>query len=109
MPKAQYVHEGTVVDFTPVADVPAGSVVIQGDLVGITKRDVKANTLGGLAVEGVFDIVKVTADVINAGAKVYWKADDETVVTTASGNKLVGKAIATAGAGTTTVRVLMAH
>jgi predicted RecA/RadA family phage recombinase len=109
MPKAQYIHEGTVVDFTPGVDVAAGSVVVQGDLVGITKRDVKANTLGGLAVEGVFDIVKASADAITAGAKVYWKADDETVVTVASGNKLVGKAIATAGAGTTTVRVLMAH
>jgi predicted RecA/RadA family phage recombinase len=109
MPKAQYIHEGTVVDFTPVVDVAAGAVVVQGDLVGITKRDVKANTLGGLAVEGVFDIVKVAGDTISAGAKVYWKADDEVVVTTASGNKLLGKAIATAGVGTPTVRVLIAH
>lgn len=107
MPKAQYIHEGTVVDFTPLVDVAAGSVVVQGDLVGITKRDVKANSLGGIAVEGVFDIVKVPADVINAGAKVYWKADDQTAVTLATGNKLLGKAIATAGAGTTTVRVLL--
>ena len=107
MPKAQYIHEGTVVDFTPVVDVAAGSVVVQGDLVGITKRDVKADSLGGIAVEGVFDIAKVSADVISAGAKVYWKADDEVVVTTELGNKLVGKAVATAGAGTATVRVLL--
>jgi predicted RecA/RadA family phage recombinase len=109
MAHAQFIHEGAVVDYVPGADVPAGSVVVQGDLVGITKRDVKAGELGGLAVEGVFDIAKASADAITAGTKVYWKADDETVVTTASGNKLVGKAVATAGAGTTTVRVLLSH
>lgn len=109
MPLAQYIHEGTVVDFTPTTDVAAGSVVVQGDLIGITKRDIKANTLGGLAVEGVFEIAKASADAITAGAKVYWKADDEHAVTTASGNKLLGKAVQAAGAGTTTVRVLLTH
>lgn len=109
MAQALFVQDGKNVDYTPTVDVPPGTVVVQGDLVGITKRPLPANELGSLAVEGVFDIAKASADVINAGAKVYWKADDETVVTTASGNKLVGKAIATAGAGTTTVRVLVTN
>ncbi len=56
--QAQYVHDGKAIDFTPDVDVAVGSIVIQGDLVGITKRDIKANTLGSLAVEGVFDIPK---------------------------------------------------
>ena len=107
--QAQFIHDGRAVDFTPTVDVTAGSVVVQGDLVGITKRDVKADTLGSIAVEGVFDIAKTSADVINAGDKVYWDADDEVVVTTALDNTLVGKAVAAAGAGTTTVRVLLTH
>lgn len=109
MPLAQYIHEGTVVDFTPTTDVAAGSVVVQGDLVGITKRDIRANVLGGIAVEGVFDVAKASADVITAGAKLYWNATDERAVTTATGNKLLGKAVQAAGAGTTTVRVLLTH
>jgi predicted RecA/RadA family phage recombinase len=56
--QAQFVHDGKAVDFTPTADVAVGSIVIQGDLVGITKRDIKAGSLGSIAVEGVFDIPK---------------------------------------------------
>ncbi len=33
---------------------PAGSVIVQGDLVGITKHDIKAGVLGAVSVEGVF-------------------------------------------------------
>ncbi len=50
--QAQFVHDGKAVDFTPTADVAVGSIVIQGDLVGITKRDIKAGSLGSIAVEG---------------------------------------------------------
>ncbi len=36
--QAQFVHDGKAVDFTPTVDVAVGSIVIQGDLVGITTR-----------------------------------------------------------------------
>ena len=40
MPKAQFIHDGEVIDYTPTADVAAGNVVVLGDLVGVTKRDI---------------------------------------------------------------------
>ena len=46
--QAQFVHDGKAVDFTPTVDVAVGSIVIQGDLVGITKRDIKAGSLGSI-------------------------------------------------------------
>ncbi|RPH78192.1 MAG: DUF2190 family protein [Planctomycetaceae bacterium] len=107
MPVAQFIQDGDVVDYTPTVNVAAGSLVVQGDLVGVTKRDIKANELGGLATVGVFECVKASADVIAAGTKLYWKADDQTVTATVGTNKLVGKAVAAAGAGTTKVRVLL--
>ena len=107
MPLAQFIHEGNVVDYQPTVNVGAGTVVLQGDLVGVTKRDIKANELGSLAVRGVFDFGKASADVIAAGTKLYWKADDQTVTATVGTNKLVGKAVTGVGAGTTTVRVLL--
>ena len=55
---AEFVHEGNAIDYTPGADVSAGDVVVQGDLVGVAKRDISANTLGALAVAGVFDFPK---------------------------------------------------
>ncbi|TWU02897.1 DUF2190 family protein [Stieleria varia] len=57
--QAQFVHEGKHVDFTPDVDVPVGSIIIQGDLVGITKRDLKAKVHGSIVVEGGFDFPKV--------------------------------------------------
>ena len=58
---------------TPDVDVPVGSIVIQGDLVGITKRDLKADVLGSIAVEGVFDFPKPwpARTSYSAGQKVY--------------------------------------
>ena len=75
--QAQFIHDGRHVNFTPDVDVPIGSIVIQGNLVGITKRDLKANVLGSIAVEGVFDFPKDMAseDEYSAGQKVYATVD----------------------------------
>ena len=105
MSSADFVQEGAAVDYTPTEDLVAGSVVVQGELVGFTKHDIKANTLGSIAVEGVFDVVKDPAASISAGSKVYWDSTNTQAVTTATGNKLIGKSVAAAAANTATVRV----
>jgi predicted RecA/RadA family phage recombinase len=70
------------VDYTPSSAVVAGQVVVQNDLVGVAPRPIAAATLGALAIEGVFDVVKATG-AVNAGAKVYWDADGDPVGGTA--------------------------
>ena len=106
---ATFVHEGKSVDYTPGADVSAGAVVVQGDLVGVVATDIAANTLGSLTVAGVFDFPKATgaSTGIAAGTKVYWdvadseaKADDET-----GANKYIGKVVKAAADADATVRV----
>ncbi len=98
MTQASFAHEGAAIDFTPTADVSAGDVVVQGDLIGIARLDIKANVLGALAVTGVFDFPKATGggSAIDVGLDVYWdeaeqvaKTDDE-----AGANKKLGKTIA---------------
>jgi predicted RecA/RadA family phage recombinase len=91
----KYVQRGHSIDYTPEADVAAGDVVIIGDLAGIAKLDIKAGTLGALALVGVFDIPKVTGDstAIAAGTIVFWNATDKVVTTTAGDNKYLGKTI----------------
>lgn len=106
---AVFVQQGSAVDYTPGAATPAGTVVVQGDLVGIVKHDIPANKLGGLAVEGVFDVEKEAATVFAAGDKVYWDGLNLVAVTTATGNKLMGKAVAAAGNGPTSVRVRLSQ
>lgn len=113
MALATFIHEGRSIDYTPGSDVAAGDVVVQGELVGIAKLDIKANTLGALAVAGVFDIAKATGGgtAITAGALVYWDAGAEQATTSAGAgaNKLLGKTVAAAADGDATVRVRLSQ
>jgi len=108
-----YVQDDDVIDFTPDADTPAGSVVVLGDLVGVTKLDIRAGKLGAVAVEGIFDFPKAAGvgSGIAAGTKLYWNATAG--VATASANDggtppvnypYIGKATAAAADGDATVR-----
>lgn len=104
---SQSPHEGASIDYTPVADVATGDVVVQGDLVGVAKLDIKANKLGALAVEGVFDFAKATGagTAIAVGAMVYWNDTANQATTTATGNKPLGKCIKAASDSDAAVRV----
>ncbi len=109
----EYVQHGESIDYTPGSDVAAGDVIVQGELVGVAKKDITANVLGALAVEGVFDFPKATggSTAIAVGANVYWdvadgeaKEDDET-----GANKLIGKTILAAADADAYVRVRLSQ
>ena len=110
---ATYVQRGEYIDYIPTADVHAGDVIVQGELVGVTKLDIKAGDLGAIATTGVFDIEK-DANAITLGALVYWNGEKATSSTDngQSGDAKasyvkIGKAIAEATANDTSVRVLL--
>jgi len=109
MPTAEFVQEGNAIDYTPASAVSAGDVVVQGDLVGVAKKDIEANQLGALAVAGVFDFAKESGGGVtfSAGQKAYWDDTNKVAVTTDGGgaNKYVGKAVAAAADADSTVRV----
>jgi len=109
MAQATFVHEGEAIDYTPVADVAPGDVVVQSDLIGIAKREIKANTLGALAVEGVFDVAKEAGGGVTfaVGDLAYWDDTNDVAVTTdgAGANKLLGKVVRAAADADATVRV----
>ena len=113
MAQAQFVHDGDAIDYTPGADVAAGDVVVQSDLVGVTKRDIKANELGALAVTGVYDFAKQSGGGVTfaAGDNVYWDDTNDVAVTTdgAGANKQIGKAVAAAADGDSVVRALFSQ
>lgn len=109
MTYAVFVQQGAAIDYKPDVDLPAGSVVVQGDLVGITKHDIKAGQLGAVSVEGVFEVTKDPTASISAGAKLYWDATNNQAVTVATGNKLLGKAIESAGVNITSVRLRLSQ
>jgi len=109
----RFVQDGASIDYTPTADVAAGAVVVQGELVGVTKRVIEANRLGALAVAGVFDFPKATGtgSGITAGANVYWDVADQVAKTNAEtgANKLIGKTVRAAADADATVRVRLSQ
>ena len=101
---ARFIHDGKSIDFLSATDVPAGSVIVQGSLVGVTKLDIQADRLGALAVVGVFDVVKGNT-AIPLGSRVYWDAAIKQAVLTATGNAPLGIAVSEAITDDPTVRV----
>lgn len=103
---ADYAQDGDLIDYTPTSAVATGAVVVLNDLVCVAPRPIAANTLGAVAVEGVWTFPKASG-AIGQGALVYWDATNSNITTTASGNKRAGKAAVAAGTNDTTVRVLI--
>jgi predicted RecA/RadA family phage recombinase len=106
---ATFAQDGNSIDYTPASDVTAGDVIVQGDLIGVAKLDIKTGQLGALAVVGVFDFPKATGvgSGIAAGAYVYWDEADQQAKTDdeLGANKMLGKSVTAAGDDDATVRV----
>jgi predicted RecA/RadA family phage recombinase len=111
MALAVFVSEGNAVDYTPTADVASGDVVVLGELIGIARMPIAANTLGSLAVKGAFDLPKLTGagSAIAVGTKVYWDATNKVVTATVGTNKFLGKTIRNAADADATVRVRLSQ
>lgn len=111
MAQAAFVQEGAALDYTPGADVAAGDVVVQSELVGVAVRPILANEPGSLAVEGVFEFAKASGGGVtfSTGDNAYWDDTNDVAVTTdgAGANKLIGKVVADAADADSSVRVRM--
>jgi predicted RecA/RadA family phage recombinase len=107
MPQAVFVHEGEYIDHTPAADLAAGEVVVQGELVGVARTPVAAGRLGALAVVGVHDFAKAAGPAFTVGQFLYWDNAAKVAVSAAGGNKLIGKCVRAAAAADLIVRIRM--
>jgi len=110
---ARFIHDGKSIDYTPSSAVTAGDVIVQGELVGVAKQDIAANTLGALAIEGVFDFPKPTGAGTDAavGTLMYWDAADGNAQETADTgtNKLIGKLVKACSTTDTTCRIKLSQ
>lgn len=101
-----YIQEGDVLDYTAGgAAVAAGAVVLMGKRLGVILRDIAANGTGSASVTGVWQIAKLSTDVVAQGDALYWDAANSRLTSTAGSNVLAGFAANAAGAGTTTINV----
>lgn len=108
-----YVQPGDVIDYTAGGTaITSGDVVTVGGLIGVAVTDIPANGTGAVAVTGVYDLPKVAAAVVTVGEHVIWDAS-ETAFNDAGTALAAGDiskccvAVAAAGNGDTTVRVLI--
>jgi predicted RecA/RadA family phage recombinase len=101
---ADYVSGPDTIDYTPTADTVAGTVVVQGTQVGITKVAIAANKLGTLHVQGLFDVDSASGTTFAAGALVYWNAGSAKATSTNT-DVLMGRAAVAKVSGQLKVRV----
>jgi len=106
-----FVQDGASIEYIPGVDTPAGAVVVQGELVGVTTVPIKANKLGALAVQGVFDFPTGDAFSWSEGQLAYWNdGGQEATSEIADEFKLIGKVVkVNPRPGTNYVRVRMSQ
>ena len=109
LPVSKFLQEGHYVDYTPSgADCTGGTIVVQGEMVGLADIDIAEDALGALRTDGVWRVPKTagTGEELTAGAIVYWDAGNVVVTTTASAHMILGNVVTAASASDTTVDVL---
>ncbi len=102
--EARYLHDGRSIQFVPAEDMAAGSVVVFNNLVGITKIDLAAGSIGVLALDGVYQFTKGT-EAFTTGNFAFWDATNRKVTATATGNVYLGRVVSDALAENETVEV----
>ena len=90
--QAKFIQTGNSIDYTPSSDVSAGDVVIVGNIVGIAKLDIPANTAGAISLTGCFQIYKDDVD-ISIGDAIYWDETESLATTASYGNTFIGRSV----------------
>lgn len=101
----KYVQPGEVIDYTAGANIASGQVVLMTARIGVALAAIANGATGPVQVSGVFNIAKLSTDVVAQGALLYWDNSNSRLTTTASGNTLAGYAVAAAGNGVATVNI----
>ena len=102
-----FIQDGDVVSVAAPYDVTSGAGALVGSLFGVAVDDATTANQVQLKTSGVFTLPKATGQAWTVGAKLYWDDTNKNCTTTASGNTLVGVALAAAASGGTagTVRL----
>lgn len=107
---ANYVNEGEVLPYTPVAAVVAGAVVkivdsVTVGYIGVANQDIAAAALGELCVEGVIEFSAKSADTFALGDVVYWDSINVEITTTSTAHCLAGRAAGAKSNGLIRVKI----
>lgn len=94
-----YVNNGETVTVPAPYDVNSGAGALVGSLFGVAQAGATAGNTVVLVPRGIFDLAKAASQAWVVGAAIYWNDTDKVCTTTASGNTVIGKAVAAVGGG----------
>ena len=101
----KYVMSGDVIDYVAGSAVTSGQVLLIGVRVGVALAAIASGATGAVRMLGIFNIAKLSSDVVTVGAALYWDNTNSRMTLTSAGNTLAGFATAAAGNGVTTVEI----
>lgn len=106
---AETVADGKHLDYTPSADVAAGTIVAINQILGVTKLDIPANQLGALHTFHVVRVPKATGagTDIAFGVNLFWDSDPGVATKTAADGKHMGVCVNPASTTDAYVEVLL--
>lgn len=86
----------TVTDDSSAVDIKSGEGYLLGSIFGVAITDVAAGEEGAFETTGVWELPKTSAQAWTVGQKIYWNNSSRVATTAASGNTLIGVAVAAA-------------
>lgn len=92
-----FVQPGANITLPAPSDLKSGQGALIGSLFGVASNTVASGADCAFVIEGVFDLDKAASQAWTPGAKVYWDNTAKVCTTTASGNTLIGVAVAAVG------------
>ena len=102
-----FISQGLTIDHTPAAARLSGAGTLIGTKVGVAINDTSISTQGPFAIDGVYELPKLSTDVVTQGAALYWDNTNLRLTLTSAGNTYAGYAFAAAGNGVTTAQVVL--
>jgi predicted RecA/RadA family phage recombinase len=100
-----YIQPGEVLDVTLAAIITSGSGLLIGKRLGVALTDGAVGDTIAAQVKGVFNLPKLSTDVVAQGDLLYWDNTNKRLTTTVGTNTLAGYATAAASGTATTVNI----
>lgn len=94
-----FIQAGAVLSLLAPYDVAAGAGMLVGSLFAVAQKAALNGAAVEGATEGVWALAKAGSQAWTVGAKIYWDNTNKVCTNVATGNTLIGVAVAAVGSG----------